>query len=474
MIIPHRLIMRDQSSESYIGKGRQKPLKSKRTKKANTLTRRQFLKSSAAVAAGMALAGPAIIPASVLGANTPSNRITIGMIGMGRQAFHSNLKSFLNSSDTQVVAVCDVDAWRLDNAHKAVEKHYAKGQRSNTFKGCSAYKDFQELLARKDIDAVMISTPDHWHVPMAIAAAKAGKDICCEKPLTLSIAEGRVLSDTVRRYKRVFRTDSEFRSHSCFQRACELVLNGRIGGIHTIRTGVPAGDSACGPQPTMTVPEELDYELWLGPAPLAPYTLNRVHPRHSYNRPGWMRVRDYCEGMVTNWGAHLNDIAQWGNGTERTGPVEVEGSGKYPSDGLWNVLLDFEIRYKYANGVEMTYKTGRPYVRFEGADGWIEADYNNRSLKAHPESILKSPIRPDEIHLLLKDEKRDFIDAVKTRGQTLADAEVGHRTTSLCQLGHIAIQLGRKLRWDPDAERFANDDSANRLLSRPMRSPWRL
>ena len=451
-----------------------KSLHSKRNKKANSLTRRQFLKGSAAVTASIALTGPAIIPASVLGANSPSSQITIGMIGMGRQAFYSNLKPFLNSSDTQVVAVCDVDAWRLDNARKAVENHYAKDKRSDTFKGCSVYKDFRELLGRNDIDAVMISTPDHWHVPIAIAAARAGKDICCEKPLTLSIAEGHVLSDTVRRYKRVFRTDSEFRSHSCFQRQCELVLNGRIGKVHTIYTGVPAGDIACPPQPIMTVPEELDYDLWLGPAPVAPYTLNRVHPRHSYDRPGWMRVLDYCEGMVTNWGAHLNDIAQWGNGTERTGPVEVEGTGKYPSDGLWNVLLDFEIRYKYANGVRLIYKTDRPYVRFEGTDGWVEADYNSRSLKANPESILKAPIRPDEIHLPLKDEKRDFIDAVKTRGRTLEDAEVGHRTTSLCQLGHIAIQIGRKLKWDPDAEHFLNDDAANRLLSRPMRSPWRL
>jgi predicted dehydrogenase len=318
----------------------------------------------------------------------------------------------------------------------------------------------------------MVSTPDHWHVPMAIAAAKAGKDICCEKPLTLSIAEGRILSDTVRRYKRVFRTDSEFRSISCFQRACELVLNGRIGKLHTIRTGVPAGDVACGPQPEMAVPKELDYDLWLGPAPLAAYTEKRVHPPHTYGRPGWMRVLDYCEGMVSNWGAHLNDIAQWGNGTERTGPVEVEGKGRFPADGLWNVLLDFEVRYRFANGVEMFYDTSRPYVRFEGSEGWVEADYGKRSLKTHPESIVKSPIGPDEIHLPLKHEKRDFIDCVKTRGKTLADAEVGHRTTSLCQLGHIAIQVGRKLKWDPDAERFVNDEPANRLLSRSMRSPW--
>lgn len=445
----------------------------KKTPNINAVTRRQFLRNSLSAAFG-SLVAPTFVPASVFGQTAPSNRITIGMIGMGRQAFHSNLKFFLHAPDTQVVAVCDVDAWRLDNARKAVEHYYAKAQTTGTFKGCATNRDFRELLARKDIDAVMISTPDHWHVPMAVAAAKAGKDICCEKPLTLSIAEGRVLSDTVRRYNRVFRTDSEFRSLWFFQKACELVLNARIGKLHTIRTGVPAGDKAGPPEPTMPVPEELDYDLWIGPALEAPYTENRVHPQHSYNRPGWMRVQDYCEGMITNWGAHLNDIAQWGNGTERTGPVEVVGSGEYPREGLWNVLLNFEVHYEYDNGVKLIYTISRPYIRFEGTSGWVEADYNTRSLKARPESILRAPIGPDEIHLPLKDEKRDFIDGVKRRGRTLADAEVGHRTNSLCQLGHIAIQLGRKLKWAPDAERFINDDSANRLLSRPMRGPWRL
>ena len=438
------------------------------------LTRRQFLRSASTVAAGAALAGPTIITGRTLGVEPPSNRITIGMIGMGRQAYHSNVKAFLGASDAQVVAVCDVDTWRLENARKAVEQHYARNKTSGVFKGCAAYRDFRELLDRRDIDAVMISTPDHWHVPMAIAAAKAGKDVSCEKPLTLSIAEGRALSDAVRRYGRVFRTDSEFRSHACFQKTCELVLNGRIGKVHTIRTGVPAGDVGCAPKPNMPVPAELDYEMWLGPAPHAPYTTDRVHPTESYSRPGWMRVRDYCEGMVSNWGTHLNDIAQWGNGTERTGPVEVEGRGEFPKDGLWNVLLNLEIQYKYANGVRLFYSISRPYVRFEGADGWIEADYGSRKIKAEPASILSSPIGPDEIHLPLKGGKRDFLDAIKTRGQTLEDAEVGHRTTSLCQIGHIAIQVGRKLQWDPDAEQFVNDDAANRLLTRPMRSPWRL
>ena len=438
------------------------------------LRRRAFLKAAGRAAAAAAIGAPCVISASALGATAPSNRITVGCIGMGRQAVYSNVRFFLGQGDCQVVAVCDVDRWRLEQAKSQVEKHYAGSRASGTSRGCLAVGDFREVIGRRNVDAVMISTPDHWHVPMALAAARAGKDICCEKPLTLSIAEGRVLADTVARYGRVFRTDSEFRSIRVFQLACELVRNGRIGRVHTIRTGVPKGDVGCGPEPTMPVPDGLDYAMWLGPAPVAPYTGKRVHTPRSFSRPGWMRCRDTCEGMITNWGAHLNDIAQWGNGTERTGPVEVEGRGTYPTDGLWNVLLDFEVEYRFADGVRMIYTTGRPYVRFEGDEGWIEASYGGRTLKASSEAILRSAIGPGEIRLPLKHEKRDFLDCIKTRGRTVADAEVGHRTTSLCQLGHIAIQVGRKLTWDPMAERFPDDPEAGRLLTRSMRSPWRL
>ena len=418
-----------------------------------------------------------ILPSGILAANgrTGANeRIGIGMIGLGRQTVYANLPALLTLPDTQILAVCDADAWRLEQGRQRVEKHYADRKASGAYKGCDVYDDFRELLAREDIDAVMVATPDHWHVPMALAAARAGKDVSCEKPLTLSIAEGRLLSDTVSEHKRVFRTDSEFRSIPVFHRMCELVRNGRIGKLHTIRTGVPTEPYESPPRDEMPVPGDLDYPMWLGPAPLAPYTENRVHPPQAYGRPGWMRVRDYCDGMVCNWGTHLNDIAQWGNGTDRTGPVAVEGRGVYPSgDGLWNVLHSFEIEYQYANGVRLFYKTERPYVRFEGDEGWIEAEYGKNELKAHPESILTSEIGADEIRFPLKTDKGDFIDAVKSRGNTLEDAEVGHRTTSLCHLGHIAIQVGGKLRWDPDTERFANSDAANRMLTRALRPPWR-
>ena len=436
------------------------------------VSRRQFLGAASA-----AMAAPAIVPSSALGADgatPPSERIGVGMIGMGRQARYANLKPFLHSKDTQVVAVCDVDRWRLDNARQDVEKHYAKQRAAGTYQGCLATEDFRKVIDHKGVDAVMVSTPDHWHVPIAVRAVRAGKDVSCEKPLTLSIAEGRALCRAVERHARVFRTDSEFRSNATMRRACELVLNGRIGKVHTIRTGVPRGDVACAPQPTMPVPTELNYDLWLGPAPEAPYTLKRVHTPKSYARPGWMRVRDYCDGMISNWGTHLNDIAQWGNGTDRTGPVEVEAKGVFPTEGLWNVLLNFEAHYKYASGIELHYGTSRPFVRFEGARGWVQANYGRGGLQAEPASLLKEAIGPGEIHLPRRSDKGDFIHCIKTRGRTMEDAEVGHRTNSLCQIGLIAIERGKKLQWDPKAERFTNDDLANRMLTRPMRAPWGL
>ena len=438
------------------------------------VSRRRFLRGAVGGVIAAA-AAPYVLTSSALGAGAvppASERITIGMIGMGRQARYSNLRTFLNEPDAKVLAVCDVDSWRLAQAKGAVEAHYARNAANATPK-CDAYNDFRNLLARDDIDAVMISTPDHWHVPMAIAAARAGKDICCEKPLTRNIAEGRALADAVARQGRIFRTDSEFRSLSQFHRACELVLNGRIGRLHTIRCEVPRGDKACPPQPVMPVPAELDYDFWLGPAPWSPYTAQRVHPVHNYGRPGWMRCRDYCDGMITNWGAHLIDIAQWGNGTDRTGPVEVEGRGTYPSDGLWDVLLDFEYTCRYANGVKLHCGMGGAFTQFEGDDGWVRGSFGGRGVTASSPAIAGSRIGSTEIRLPLKGEKRDFLDSVKTRRATLADAEVGHRTTSVCHLGHIAVQLGRKLRWDPAAERF-DEGAANRYLAGSLREPWKL
>jgi predicted dehydrogenase len=444
-----------------------------------SVTRRDFIKGAGLLAAGAAIGVPTIVPSTVFGANAPSNRVTMAFIGVGRQSYSLNMPQFMAVEGVQVLAVCDVDSWRVGEAKKLVEKFYAKKNASDVYKGCDTCKDFREVIARKDIDAVMVGTPDHWHVPISLAAIKAGKHVSCEKPLTLSIREGRILADAAKEYKRVFRLDSEFRSLKNFHRMCELVVNGRIGKVHTIYTGVPKSDITMPMPPEMPIPAELDYELWQGPAPARPYTLNRVHTPHDLkSRPGWMRCREYCEGLITNWGTHLNDIAQWGNGTDRTGPIEVEARGTYPpQENLWTVLLDMEAQYKYANGVTLHYKMGRPYVRFEGDEGWVESEYQKQVL-ASSDKILKSVIGPNEAHLTFKTEKQDFIDAIRTGGQTLEDAEVGHRTCSMCQIAHIAIQLGgkegKKLRWDPEKERF-DDEAANKLLDRPSwRNPWKL
>ncbi|MFH1269092.1 MAG: Gfo/Idh/MocA family oxidoreductase [Planctomycetota bacterium] len=446
------------------------------------IARRSFLKRTAALAAAAGV-GPAIVPSSIFGAEgqvAPSNRVAVGLIALGRQAMGRNLSVFLRWPDSEVVALCDVDRWRLDTAYERAAGQFGKDiPEVETLKTCPRYTDFREVLARKDVDAVMISSPDHWHVPMAIAAAKAGKDICCEKPLSQCIAAGRLLSDTVREHDRVFRTDSEFRSIPLFHRACELVINGRIGQLQTIRMAVPNWNEPLPQQPEMPVPEDLDYDLWLGPAPSRPYTEKRVHPPKSYGRPGWYANQDYCDGVIVNWGHHLADVAQWANGTERSGPVEVEGTGDFPpADGLWNVLLGFKVQYRYANGVRLFYTVvppsgEQPYVRFEGSEGWIHVLYGPDKLTAEPASILDSEIGPDETRFPLKNEKRDFIDCVKTRSQTMEDAEVGHRATSLCQLGYIAVRTGEKLQWDPEKEQFQNSDAANKLLTRPpWREPW--
>jgi myo-inositol 2-dehydrogenase / D-chiro-inositol 1-dehydrogenase len=399
--------------------------------------------------------------------------VAVGMIGVGRQAYQVNLTQFLKMPDVQIVAICDADSWRLENAKKKIEENYGKGKSSGSYRGCQTYVDFNELLAGKDIDAVMISTPDHWHAPMALAAFEAGKDVSLEKPITRTIAEGRRISDAAKKLGRVFRVDSELRSTRSVHQAAELVHNGRIGQIRTVTVGVPGSDVPCPPQPEMPVPKELDYERWQGPAPRAPYTEKRVHTPKSYDRPGWMRNLFYCDGMITNWGAHLDDGAMWCTGLERTGPLQVEGTGTYPPpDSFWNVLLKFEIHYQFANGVRWTYRTEKPYFKIEGTEGWVWADFSK--IDAEPASLLKEKVKPDGVRFRFKSDKQDFIDCVKSRQETLEPAEIGHRVTSLCHLGHIAIQLGEKLNWDPEKERFINNDAANGMIDKPIHAPRRV
>ncbi len=446
-------------------------MKDNEVKRSHGISRRRFLSRTAGVL-GAAVFAPTIVPASVFGAEAPSNRITFGAIGVGRMGM-GDLREILGFKEAQVVAVCDVDSNRVKYAQQAVEKRYAANKPSGSYDGCAGYGDFREVIARDDIDAVMIVTPDHWHALPAIAAAKAGKDIFMQKPMSLTIEDGRMVSDTMQRYGRIFLVGSQQRSDTRFRQACELVRNGRIGKLHTIKVGFGT-DPGTKPIPAMPIPKELNYDMWLGPAPWAPYTEQRVHPQKGYDRPGWLRIQDYGAGMITGWGSHHNDIAQWGMGTEHTGPVEILGKAEFPKDGLWDVHGDFHIEYTYANGVKVICadnKENKQGVLFEGSDGWV---YVRRGfIDANPKSLLTSTIKPDEVQLYKSNNhKGNLIECIKSRKQTIAPAEVAHRSCSVCLLGDIAMHLGRRLKWDPVNEQFDNDDEANRMLSKPMRSPW--
>lgn len=436
------------------------------------ISRRGFLKKTTLAASLLAI--PSVVPSSIFGANAPSERINIGCIGVGNMGV-SNCKSFLNSEQTQVIAICDVERGCQQDGHKyfgtesvrnMVNTFYSEKNSSGIYKGCDVYEDFRDVLTRQDIDAVVISTPDHWHVPIAVAAAKAGKDIYCEKPLTLTIGQGRILADVVKRYKTVFQTGSHQRSTSSFRYACELVRNSRIGQLKKIHVQIPENNRSCEPtwQP-MPVPETLNYDMWLGPAPEAPYHKKRCHYEFRF-------ILDYSGGQMTNWGAHHFDIAQWGSGHDDSGPIEIEGVGKFPISGLFTTCTSVKkITYKYANGVEINAKMGGSDIMFEGSQGWIRV--SRESINASDPKILTSKIGPNEIHLYQShDHRGNFIECVKIRKDPICSAEIGHRSATVCHLGNIAMLLGRKLKWDPVKEKFTNDDEANRMINRAMRTPW--
>ena len=432
-------------------------------------SRRQFLRQSATTS--VALAFPTIIPSGVLGANAPSTRVRMGCIGVGRMG-RGDARDFLRLDQVEVVAVCDVDTKRLADGRRMVEDHYTKAGRKGA--KCAEYVDFRELLARDDIDAVSIVTPDHWHALGAVAAARSGKDIFLQKPLTYTIAEGRVLSDTVKQHKRVLQVGSQQRSDPKFRLACELVRNGMIGDLELVKIGFgldPAGDV----EPTMPVPENLNYDLWLGPAPEAPYTEKRVHPQKDYGRPGWLRIQDYCHGMITGWGSHHVDIAHWGMGMEYSGPTRIEGSAVFPDKGLWDVHTSFTVEYTYPNGVRVICagnEVNKQGVEFIGSRGWVHVQRGR--IDAHPKSLLQAEI-PTEGRLYRSDDhKRNFLDCIRTRKTPVAPVEIGHRSNSACVLGAIAMRLKRPLEWDPKTETFLHDEEANGLRSRAMRGAWKL
>jgi predicted dehydrogenase len=428
--------------------------------------RRRFLQSL-----GAGILAPLVLPASVLGRNgavAPAERISVGMIGTGNQG-NQHIRVLLGMPDARIVAVCDpVRAKR--EAAKARVDHACAQTRGGVLGGCVAYADFREMLRRSDIDAVFVASPEHWHALHGIAALRAGMDLYVEKALTTTIAEGRALVEAARRYDRVVQVGTQQRSSVQFRLACELARNGYLGKLHTIKVGDPRGYPGP-PIRDVPVPEGVDYDMWLGPAPWKPY-----FPQLLVNLKGWMLTYDYTVGFQSGWGQHDIDIAQWGNGTDHTGPIEVEGHAAFPSDGLNDTAMTWHTEYLYANGVRLIFTSDNenPHgIRFEGTEGSVFV--NRRGIWPEPKSLATVHFKPGDVRLYeSRNHHANFLDCVKTRRDPICTIEAGHHANVICNLSDIATRLGRKLRWDPAKERFPDDDQANRMLTRAMRPPWRL
>jgi len=455
-----------------------------KTSVTNRIPRRSFLKQ-AMFAAGVTCL-PQIIPSSVLGkdgATAPSNKVTLGCIGLGIQGM-GNLRTFQGNTEClQIVAVCDVHETQRSKGKKTVDETYGNNS-------CAEYKDFRELMARKDIDAVQITSPDHWHPLMAIEAARQKKHMYCEKPIGWSFRAAQAVRKAVKDNGVVFQFGTQQRSGIYFRKACELVRNGRIGKLQTILVGVP-GSWTCPAQPTEPVPKELDYDMWLGPAPMAPYCYQRCRPwtKGEGTFGGysiWYCILDYCIGMIGNWGVHHLDVAQWGNDTDLSCPVTIEGKGEFPTEMLTNAATKWQVENTYANGVKLIHMddgTSRKHplqqeghghgVMFIGDKGWVHVDRSK--LDSNPKSLIRETIGENEIHLFKSNNHHlNFIEAIQGKTQPAAPIDIAFQSDTICNLQQIAVKTGRKLQWDPVKESFVNDDEANKMLDRPMRAPWKI
>jgi predicted dehydrogenase len=449
-------------------------------------TRREFLNTT--IKASALFAFPSIVPASVFGKKAPSNRINVAAIGTGRISRGHDIPGVWQYDYAQLMAVCDVDSMRAEDGKKLVNEYYTKRD-GKLFDGVKVYTDYRELLQNKDIDAVLISTPDHTHAMIGVAAAKAGKHIYMQKPASLTIKEGRIISDAVTRSGVKFQIGSQQRSSEQFRYAAELVRNGRIGQLKTVEVGLP-GDPPGGNKTEMPVPKNLDYDMWLASTPEVYYTEERVHPQAGYGRPGWLRCEQFGAGMITGWGAHHIDSAHWGMGMERSGPIKIwNEKAEFATGGLWDVHGIFKTHALYANGVHMIvsneFENG---VKFEGTDGWIfvsRGDYQATSsdptkpgsqakkIDASNPKVLESVIAPNEFHFTVsKNHHGNWLEAIRDNNKTIAPVEEAHRACSACLLHHIAMKLNRKLYWSPEKEKFKNDDGANKMLSRPQRKGY--
>jgi predicted dehydrogenase len=462
-------------------------------KEKKNITRRSFIDTSSKVAvlASAAATGwfPEIVPSSVFGRKAPGNRINIGQIGFGRIAMTHDLPETLRYDEARVVAVADTDSRRAAKGREFIEDYYNKSAGKPGYINVKVYDDYRELIQNRDIDAVIISTPDHWHAQPAIEAAQAGKDIYLQKPTSLTVREGRLLSDIVRKQKVILQVGTQQRSMAQFRIAAELVRNGRIGKLMTVKIGLP-GDPPGPEAPEMAVPGNLNYDMWLGSTPEVYYTEMRVHPQNSLtDRPGWLRCEQFGAGMITGWGQHHFDSAAWGMDTELTGPVMVEAVAEFPKSGLWDVHGDFMARAEYGNGITMLTSGGYPNgIRYEGTEGWIfvtrgsytaspsdpvAASKNNNALEASDPAILTSVTGENGTKLYVSDEQHgNWLDCIRSRKEPISPVETGHRACTVCLITHIAMKLGRRLNWDPENELFVNDGEANGMLSRKQRFPY--
>ena len=451
------------------------------------MKRRKFISKTSLGTAAM-IGYPSIVPASVVGKNAPSNKINIGQIGCGRIARQHDLIDTMAFNNANVMAVCDVDTNRMKDGKLLVDQFYQKKKEKANYKGTKMYEDYRKMLINKDIDAVLISTPDHWHSQPAIEAAMAGKDIYLQKPTSLTVKEGRQLVNAVQKNKVILQVGTQQRAMPQFRIAAELVRNGRIGKLHTVKIGLP-GDPG-GPEATaMPIPENLNFDVWLGSTPEVPYTEIGVHPQRGYSRPGWLRHENYGAGMITGWGQHHFDSAAWGMNTELVGPSSVQAIADFPKSGLWNVHGDFMVKHEYENGITVLTSGGYPNgVRYEGSEGWIfvsrgtyvasssdpvALEKSKKALDASDPKILDSKIGSNETHLYkIDDQHGNWIDCIESRKAPISPVNIGHMACVVCLISHIAMKIPRKLEWDSKIEKFINDNEANALLERPQRKPY--
>lgn len=425
--------------------------------------RRCFLKTAAA-----GLAVPYFVPGSVLGLDgraPASDRLRIGHIGVGGQG-SGHVGAILGNPATQVMAICDPFESKREGNRKLANDRYADELGKGTYKGCDAYADFRDVITRDDIDAVIIASPEYWHALHAVGAMRNGKDVYCEKAMTLTAYESQVVRETVRRHGRVYQLGTQQRSDRNFRFAAELALNGYLGKLHTVKVAVPGGRALPVAKPA-PVPAGLDFEMWLGPAPAKPYNELQC----SYN---WYFVYDYCIGWIGSWGVHHIDSALWGVPIFHSQQIEIEGTAVFPQEGLANTSVTWRVEAVAANGLRMVFTddSGQPHgVRFEGDQGWVHVVRGG--IQAEPKSLLKLALKPEDVQLYEShNHHANFLECIRTRRDPVSNVDAGFAATVFTIVSDIATRLGRKLVWDWTTERFVNDDVANSMLRRPMRSPW--